>query len=435
MSSSHDIVDTLVTRETRAAERRIGLLRAGLMIVMLCVVVPLRVVLYGPTGGSGNVGWDAGVTLFGLVASVALGRWMSRPTFPSYVRYLAICLDYGILAALIASQAGSGYNAAAQQSVDTYALILPVGIAFTALSGLRLSSAQTFLSGAFCMGLIAETLWIDTVVHGAPFYLITALLLSTLTIAVTFGANLTVTKTRRLIAEASGFDSEAKRVKRVLSRYVSEPVAETILQDMTDGAGERQRVTIMFVDIRGFTTISEKLAPEDVVSLLNRYFSRMVRAVFEYDGMLDKYMGDGMMAVFGAPVSRPDHAYLAVQAALRIREELVAFNQELAASGRSPMAIGVGIHTGDCVIGNIGTEQRLDYTAIGDPVNTASRIESLTKEHGVDILISGETFAEVWDRVEADPVSNVPIRGKSRPLDLFIVRGLRTTVPAAEVLN
>jgi adenylate cyclase len=215
----------------------------------------------------------------------------------------------------------------------------------------------------------------------------------------------------------------------VLSRYISRPVAETVLREQDAavplGMGRRQRVTVMFTDIRGFTSMSERLPPEEVVAFLNAYFSRMVGAVFRYDGMLDKYIGDGMMAVFGAPIVHEDHALRAVKAAVRMRRELLVLNAELKARGKPPVAIGIGLHTGECVIGNIGTEQRLDYTAIGDTVNTASRVEGLTKEHGVDILLSADTLAEVRTRVLARPVPGVSLRGRSTPLDLYVLEKLR----------
>jgi adenylate cyclase len=253
-------------------------------------------------------------------------------------------------------------------------------------------------------------------------------LLLTLVAATTGGALFIVSKTRALIGEASTRQAEAQRIKDVLSRYVSRPVAEAVLQEQDAvplGTGRRQRVTVMFTDIRGFTSLSERLAPEEVVAFLNTYFSRMVGAVFMFDGMLDKYIGDGMMAVFGAPITHEDHALRAVKAAFRMRKELEALNVELKARNEAPLAIGIGLHTGECVIGNIGTEQRLDYTAIGDTVNTASRIEGLTKEHKVDILVSADTWREVQTMVLSRPLPAVTLRGRSTPLDLYALEKLR----------
>ncbi len=221
-------------------------------------------------------------------------------------------------------------------------------------------------------------------------------------------------------------DAQAERARTALSRYVSQQVADTVLQEhFAFGDGKRQDVTLMFTDIRGFTRMSENMPPEEVVSLLNAYFTRMVRATFEFDGMLDKYIGDGMMVVFGAPVPRADHAWRAVQAALRMREELAEFNAERAAAGLPALKIGIGLHSGPCVVGNIGSELRLDFTAIGDTVNTASRVESLTKDHGADILISSTTYEHVKDRVVTRPIPGVAIRGREQALDLFALEAAR----------
>jgi class 3 adenylate cyclase len=220
-------------------------------------------------------------------------------------------------------------------------------------------------------------------------------------------------------------DAEASRARAALSRYVSVQVADTVLQEHFEyREGRRQDVTLLFSDIRGFTKMSESLPPEDVVSLLNGYFSRMVQAVFAYDGMLDKYIGDGMMVVFGAPVPRSDHAWRAAQAALRMRHELSAFNAERTALGKPALKIGIGLHSGEVVIGNIGTEQRLDFTAIGDTVNTASRIESLTKDHDADILVSAATYERIADRVAARHIPGVAIRGRAAALDLYALEGI-----------
>ena len=227
-------------------------------------------------------------------------------------------------------------------------------------------------------------------------------------------------------------EAEAERAKGLLARYVSPRVAELLMRDdPTLGSIRRQHITVMFTDLREFTRLSEDLTPEATVALLNRYFERMVGVAFSVEGTLDKYMGDGLMVLFGAPVLQPDHAWRAVQAALAMRSELVKLNEELTSQGLSPLRIGIGLHTGECVVGSIGAEQRLDFTAIGDTVNTASRIEGLTKSQGVDILLSRETLAEVEGRVLVREVGSTPIRGRKAPLDLFVLEGLADPAPAA----
>jgi class 3 adenylate cyclase len=418
----------LFDRELRAAERAISRIRLGILGVSLFVLMPVRTFLYGWDNQDLLLAFDTAALGISFVAAAFLWRWVRRPSWPEWLSYAGILLDYSLLGALAAGQATTDYVPELGLTIETYKLLIPVALSMNFLSGVRLRRRQVWVNAVCCALIILEARALDIWLHGAPVYVFTNLLLLTLVGATTAGALFIVRKARSLIGEASTLHSETLRVKDVLSRYISRPVAEAVLQQQDAvplGAGRRQRVTVMFTDIRGFTSMSERMPPEEVVAFLNSYFSRMVGAVFAFDGMLDKYIGDGMMAVFGAPIVHEDHALRAVQAAFQMRKELKALNQELEAQGQPPLAIGIGLHTGECVIGNIGTEQRLDYTAIGDTVNTASRIEGLTKEHGVDILVSEETWREVQKRVLSRPLSAVTLRGRSTPLNLYTLEMLR----------
>src|SRR5262249_5691049 len=152
--------------------------------------------------------------------------------------------------------------------------------------------------------------------------------------------------------------------------------------------GETREVTILFADLRDFTSLSERLTGTQVVAMVNEFHGRMVSALFSHGGTLDKYLGDGLMAYFGAPVASADRA---VRCALAMQRALDALNVERTARGESALHMGIGIHTGTVVLGDIGAPQRREYTAIGDAVNVASRIQGLTKMHGVPILLSEET--------------------------------------------
>jgi class 3 adenylate cyclase len=427
IANPNDIANLLVDRESRKAERRIGLIRMGLLAVGLFVLMPVRYVQYGVHQGSGNLWVVVSILAAGFAGSAVLVWRLRAPDFPRHLALFGISLDFGILAALTASQGASGFYPAVRQSIETYTIFLPFALVMNALTGLRFSLRQVVLSGFLCLAVILEAALIDCLQFGAPFYAVTIGVLVSLAVGTTVTSYFQVAKARGLLSEAASIEFEAVRVRNALSRYVSAPVAEMVLREnlLETGEGRRERVTVLFSDIRGFTKLSETMPPESVVSLLNRYFSRMVRVVFLHEGMLDKYIGDGMMVIFGAPVQCDDHALHAVHAALEMRQELEKLNEELESQGQKPLSIGIGIHTGECVIGNIGTEQRLDYTAIGDTVNTTSRIEGLTKEYGVDILISAETFAEVQGKVEAAHLPQVAIRGRTASLDLFVLKGLQ----------
>jgi adenylate cyclase len=186
-------------------------------------------------------------------------------------------------------------------------------------------------------------------------------------------------------------------------------------------------VTILFSDIRSFTTMSEAMEAHALVALLNEYFTEMVAIVIQEDGVVDKYIGDAIMAVFGAPVPKADDAVRAVRAAVRMRKALLHLNERLVARGVEPLRTGIGIHSGEVVAGNIGSERRMEYTVIGDAVNLASRLESATKDEGADILVSEDTYALVRDSVEARPVRELTVKGRAQPVMTYEVLGLRAT--------
>jgi class 3 adenylate cyclase len=214
---------------------------------------------------------------------------------------------------------------------------------------------------------------------------------------------------------------ERDRVKDVFGRYIATQISEKILKGDINLGGEMRNVTILFSDIRNFTAMSEELAPQQVVAFLNNYFSEMVEAVFEQGGVLDKFMGDGMLAVFGSLGDQPDHAVRAVRAALRMKALLGKINGERSVAGKPPIAIGVGIHTDDVIVGNIGSNRRLEYTVIGDGVNTTSRVETLNKQFGTTILITQTTYEAVKDAFECRPMPDAQLRGKNRTFSFYEV--------------
>jgi adenylate cyclase len=217
---------------------------------------------------------------------------------------------------------------------------------------------------------------------------------------------------------------EKRQVKRLFSRYVPRDVYEQLLANPEGAAlgGKRRLMTVLFSDVRGFTAMSEKSTPEEVVGQLNEYFSRMVDVLFAHRGTLDKFVGDMVMGLFGAPVDDPDHAEHAVQAALAMTRALDELNRKWAAAGRPVLDIGIGISTGDMVAGNIGSESIMSYTVIGDTVNLGARLESLNKEYGTHIIISDATRAELKRKYDIRPLGEVVVKGKSRPVAIYEVK-------------
>jgi class 3 adenylate cyclase len=214
---------------------------------------------------------------------------------------------------------------------------------------------------------------------------------------------------------------ERDRVKEVFGRYVTTQVSEEVLKGSINLGGERRRVTMLFSDIRNFTAMSETLPAEQIVEFLNDYFSEMVDAVFEHGGVLDKFMGDGMLCVFGSVAEMPDHEHRAVMAGLRMKALLAKINGERTVAGKPPIAIGIGIHTDDVIVGNIGSRRRLEYTVIGDGVNTCQRVEAANKDFGTTILITETTYEEIREDFECRPMPEASMKGKTKTPRLFEV--------------
>jgi adenylate cyclase len=182
-------------------------------------------------------------------------------------------------------------------------------------------------------------------------------------------------------------------------------------------------MTVLFSDIRGFTSISERMSPEEVVAFLREYLTEMTEAVFKHGGTIDKYMGDGIMALYNVPFEAPDHAARAVRTGLEFQERLKPLAARFAAEHGGSLRCGVGINTGEAVVGTIGSHQRLEYTAIGDAINLGSRLESVTKDFNVPIIVSEETHAEVKDLFVTRYLGEVAIKGKELPVKIYTVLG------------
>jgi len=221
--------------------------------------------------------------------------------------------------------------------------------------------------------------------------------------------------------------SQEKRMKATMYRYMTPGVAERVMALGDDAlmVGERKDVTILFSDIRGYTSLTEKMEAAEVVSLLNDYFETMVEAVFNFEGTLDKFIGDALMAVFGAPLPLENHAWMSVQSALDMRRRLAEFNDRRRSSSQPTIRIGIGISSGAVVSGNIGSQKRMDYTVIGDGVDISSRLEGVTKEYGCDIIMSEFTYHLCREQVWVRELDCIRVKGKSRPINIYELVGDR----------
>jgi adenylate cyclase len=223
-------------------------------------------------------------------------------------------------------------------------------------------------------------------------------------------------------------ERRARDIRKMFSSYVSKRIVDELIRDPATAklGGARKEITVLFSDIRGFTTFSEKHQPEEVVSMLNEYLDAMTRIIFEYDGTLDKFIGDAIMAFWGAPVGQPDHAERAVRCALSMTQKLGELQAKWTREGKAVLDTGVGINTGEMVVGNMGAEgKKMDYTAIGDHVNLGARLEGLTRQYNSHIIVSEFTYEKVRDIVAANPLGEVTVKGREKPVVIYDLVGLK----------
>jgi len=219
-------------------------------------------------------------------------------------------------------------------------------------------------------------------------------------------------------------------IRNAFRLYVSRQVADQIIGNpqlhLKQSWGQRREVTVMFADIRGFTSLTERMLPEEVVAVLNTYLSFLTEPVFAYDGTLDKFMGDSVMAVFGAPPDQKHHALRGILAALEMQQGIARLNRERAKAGLQNVRIGIGVTTGQVIVGNIGSDERLDYTAIGDTVNLASRLEGVACED--QIIVNEEVHRLVRDYIVAEKLEPMMVKGRSASVQSWNITALRPGV-------
>jgi adenylate cyclase len=226
-------------------------------------------------------------------------------------------------------------------------------------------------------------------------------------------------------------EREKRKVRGAFQQYLSPEVIRRLLENPELVTPRKTEITVMFSDIRGFTTISEKLDAQDLALFLNRYLTAMTQIVFAHNGTLDKYIGDAVMAFWGAPFEEPGHSVQACHAALEMLEQLSILQKQWQAEGKPRLDIGVGLNTGVASVGNMGSELRYGYTAMGDSVNLAARLEGLNKEYGTRLLVTESTYRAVG---AADPdllfreLDLIRVKGKLQPVTIFELVGKRDRI-------
>ena len=224
--------------------------------------------------------------------------------------------------------------------------------------------------------------------------------------------------------ETQKANQEKADFQNKLSRYVSYQVANKIIEENIDLKGERKRVAILFCDIRSFTEISEKLDAQEVVNFLNEYFGFMIDIVFEFGGTLDKFIGDAVMAVYGVPFNLENNEEMAVRSAVKMRELVETYNEGRRKKNLNDIKIGIGIHSGEVIAGNIGSDRRMEYTVVGSTVNIASRIEALNKTFKTDILITEQVYEKTKDIIAVEKQKSVLVKGINTPMTTYYIKDL-----------
>jgi adenylate cyclase len=403
--------------------------------------------------------WQVNAPFARMVFAIQLGAWLLyslglyvffrlHPTaYSRWLKYVSIFVDLGLvtLTALASANNHSGIIEYMTSFLPLIYMLWNLMSAFRySLPACLYSAALSILFNTIVLVVAVNSGAIRTSEHsvyGQNAINVTDQLMQIVFIglpAIVGGIIARISRDLVLRAETESMQrTRLEQEKQELGRYLSKDIVNFVLSEpkRLRLGGVRRHVSVMFTDIRNFTQLTESLEPEVVVSFLNDYFSEMVDIVFRYGGTLDKYTGDGLMAVFGAPLPVNDSAGRAVMSAIEMMSALERFNERQSGGPVGEIEMGVGIATGTVVSGNIGSHERMEFTSIGDTVNTAARLEQINKDLGTKIVICQSTYDALGNSVPAYAVGTQVIRGKNREVRPFVVEHDRVSSARLEELR
>ncbi len=403
-SSNDDQAASAALREReRVAEHRINRIRGA--VILAASVVDIAYAWAAGTLSQRFI-WLGGGLLLGFAPYWWMVERLARgPTYRPWLKYVTITADYSMILFVFFAYRRIGFfgHAGAEAGAGEFVSFL---ILFNFLSAFRLSQTaivySTVLGVGIALGLALAAGALVLAMYG-PLFLLGS---GGLTLLLSSAWRDVLQRLRR-----------REQLMRFLPRQVVQGADEGRLR--LELGGVKQEATILLSDLRGFTSFAEHRDPDEVLGLLNQYFTRMADVVWDHGGTIDKFIGDALLAVFGVPVQRPDDAVRALRAALAMQAALADLNRQWAAAGMPRLRMGIALHTGTVVAGNIGSPQRMEYTVIGDAVNVTARLEELNKEFHTDVLLSESTNACLNGSVRTELVAEVAVRGRQQSVRAY----------------
>lgn len=425
-----DEIRAILEKQEMAAERLVNYVRAVFASLSLSAVIVSADI--ATATATKIFTWQLSIWI--AYAALAFFVLKRRDRYFWWLKYLSIGVD---ITTLHLSAVGFLFNHSSIYEVYRSPINWIVISAFHAMAGLRYSVTACLFSAALSMTYSFAFLPIALRVAQPPLidhsvYLGPGICLDDIIYTIVFTAlggvfaAIIASNSRKLILQSAADSLGRERLlqdRDRLAKYFSKDVVDLVLNnpESLGQGGQRMTATVLFADIRNFTQLSTVMQPEQVVELLNRYFSTMVDIIFKNGGTLDKFLGDGLMALFGVPYSIEKPEERAVRTALEMLDALQVMNRELEAKGMLRLDIGVGINAGPVVAGNIGSSQRHEYTVIGDTVNLAARLEALNKETRTQILVSASVYDAIRNTFRTRQLGPLRIRGKPEPLEVYAV--------------